>query len=144
MASSKVQNLPNKLESPLVFSTSNFLCKVGLLISASMMSTREPVCAKVMAILAHVVVLPSSGKELVTTIFLQPLPARENMILVRVALYASCTWKLDSGVTTKRLSCFLTAFFLFFLPNNFMVTSPYFIRSAASTKSGIAPSTGMS
>lgn len=76
----------SSLDKPLLLLTRKILCRTGLRISASTMTTLAPVCAMVMARLEQVVDLPALGSALVTTTAFSAAVDSMNSRLARIAL----------------------------------------------------------
>src|SRR5689334_3415282 len=93
-----------KLDSPTEISNENSVCMRGLRMSASIKTTLQPVCISEIARLIAVVVLPSLGAALVTSIVLGGRPEEESNKDVRTERYASAInedgelWTMRSAV----------------------------------------------
>src|ERR1035438_607642 len=79
----------------------NSLSMPGRRRSASISNTRLPRCAKTSAELALIVVFPSCGKALVTSITLGGAPNEERRIEVRSARYASAASDFGRAYATR-------------------------------------------
>src|SRR5262249_43646114 len=90
-----------KEDKPTAVLRENTWCMRGFRISASINTTFEPVCVKEIARLTAVVVLPSLGAALVTTIVRGGWPEFESKSDVRIERYASAINEDGSLYTTS-------------------------------------------